>query len=99
MNLAELSFIIILVIMVAFYLITIRPGQQEQKRQQQTIRELQVGDQVVTTSGFFARVNEIHTPEEGPVQLVLELGRGLEVRAVTSAIASRVAAAEGAQGG
>ena len=99
MNLAELSFIIILVIMVAFYLITIRPGQQEQKRQQQTIRELQVGDQVVTTSGFFAHVKEIHTPEEGPVQLVLELGRGLEVRAVTSAIASRVATAEGAQGG
>ena len=54
---------------------------------------------MVTTSGFFARVKEIHTPEEGPVQLVLELGRGLEVRAVTSAIASRVAAAEGAQGG
>ena len=99
MNLAELSFIIILVIMVAFYLITIRPGQQEQKRQQQTIRELQVGDQVLTTSGFFAQVKEIHTPEEGPVQLVLELGRGLEVRAVTSAIVSRVAAAEGAQGG
>ena len=99
MNLAELSFIIILVIMVAFYLITIRPGQQEQKRQQQTIRELQVGDQVLTTSGFYAQVKEIHTPEEGPVQLVLELGRGLEVRAVTSAIVSRVAAAEGAQGG
>ena len=99
MNLAELSFIIILVIMVAFYLITIRPGQQEQKRQQQTIRELQVGDQVLTTSGFFAQVKEIHTPEEGPVQLVLELGRGLEVRAVTSAIVSRVATAEGAQGG
>ena len=99
MNLAELSFIIILVIMVAFYLITIRPGQQEQKRQQQTIRELQVGDQVLTTAGFFAQVKEIHTPEEGPVQLVLELGRGLEVRAVTSAITSRVAAAEGAQGG
>ena len=99
MNLAELSFIIILVIMVAFYLITIRPGQQEQKRQQQTIRELQVGDQVLTTSGFFAQVKEIHTPEEGPVQLVLELGSGLEVRAVTSAITSRVAAAERAQGG
>ena len=99
MNLAELSFIIILVIMVAFYLITIRPGQQEQKRQQQTIRELQVGDQVLTTAGFFAQVKEIHTPEGGPVQPVLELGRGLEVRSVTSAIASRVAAAEGAQEG
>jgi preprotein translocase subunit YajC len=33
MNLAEITFMSILVIMVAFYLITIRPAQQEQKRQ------------------------------------------------------------------
>lgn len=94
MNIAELSFISILVIMVAFYLILVRPSQQEQKRQEQTIRDLQVGDQVVTTSGFFGRIKEINTPEEGPVQLVLDLGNGLEVRALTTAIASRVAAAE-----
>ena len=94
MNIAELSFISILVIMVAFYLILVRPSQQEQKRQQQTIRDLQVGDRVVTTSGFFARIKEIHTPEEGPVQLVLDLGNGLEVRALTTAIASRVSTTE-----
>ena len=86
MNLAEITFISILVIIVAFYLITIRPAQQEQKRQEQTIRELQVGDEVVTTSGFFARIKEIQTPEEGPVQLILELGAGLEVRALTSSV-------------
>ena len=80
MNIAELSFISILVIMIAFYLILVRPSQQEQKRQQQTIRDLRVGDEVVTTSGFFARIEEIHTPEEGPVQLVLDLGDGLKVR-------------------
>jgi preprotein translocase subunit YajC len=97
MNLAEITFITILVVLVAFYLVTIRPAQQEQKRQQQTIRDLQVGDEVVTTSGFFARVKEIHTPEEGPVQIVLELGTGLEVRALTSAIVSRVAAEQPAE--
>ncbi len=94
MNLAEITFISTILIMVAFYLITIRPAQQEQKRQQQTIRELQVGDEVVTTAGFFARIKEIHTPEEGPVQLVLELGTGVELRALTSAIARRVTDAE-----
>ena len=79
MNIAELSFISILVIMVAFYLVLVRPSQQDQKRQQQTIRDLQLGDEVVTPSGCFARIKEIHTPEEGPVQLVLELGRGLAI--------------------
>ena len=90
MNFAEITFISVIVIVVAFYLITIWPAQREQKRQQQTIRDLQVGDEVVTTSGFFARIKEIHTPEEGPVQLILDLGHGLEVRALTSAIIRRV---------
>ena len=90
MNFAEITFISVIVIVVAFYLITIWPAQREQKRQQQTIRDLQVGDEVITTSGFFARIKEIHTPEEGPVQLILDLGHGLEVRALTSSIIRRV---------
>ncbi len=94
MNTAEISFIIILGVMAAFYVIFIRPARQEQKRVEETIRDLQVGDEVMTTAGFFARVKEIHTPEEGPVQLVLDLGNGLEVRALTGAIARRVTTAE-----
>lgn len=94
MNTAELSFVIILAVMIAFYLIFIRPSQQEQKRHQQTIRDLKVGDEVITTSGFFGRIKQIDTPEEGPVQVVLDLGRGLEVRALTSAVMQRVSQAE-----
>ena len=71
----------------------IRPARQEQKRVEGTIRDLRVGDEVITTAGFFARVKDIQTPEEGPVQLILELGNGLEVRALTSAIAQRVSPA------
>lgn len=90
MNLAELSFIIILGVMAAFYLIIIRPMRQEQEKSQKTIRDLQVGDEVITTAGFFARVKEIRTPEHGPVQIVLDLGNGLEVLALTSSIARNV---------
>ena len=93
MNAAEISFIVIIGVLVAFYLMIIRPGQQEQKRQQDTIRDLHVGDEVVTTSGFLARIKEITTPEEGPVQLLLDLGNGIEVRALTSAVARRVSPA------
>jgi preprotein translocase subunit YajC len=93
MNTAEISFIIILAVMAAFYLIFIRPQQREQKEHQETIRDLHVGDEVITTGSIFARVKEIHTPEAGPVEIVLELADGLEVRALTSAVARRVGAA------
>lgn len=94
MNIAELSFVSILVVMVAFYLITIRPAQQEQKRHEQTIRDLQVGDDVLTTSGFYARIKDIQTPEQGPVQIVLDIGNGVEVHAVATAIIERITPAE-----
>lgn len=100
MNLQEISFVIILAVMAAFYIIFIRPARQEQKRVEDTIRDLHVGDEVITTAGFFARVKEITTPEEGPVQIVLDLGNGLEVHALTSSIARRVSTApEGAEAG
>ena len=93
MNAAEISFIIILAVMAAFYIIFIRPARQEQKRVEDTIRDLHVGDEVITTAGFFARVQSITTPEEGPVEIVLDFGNGLQVRALTSSIARRVSAA------
>ncbi len=93
MNTAEISFIVILAVMVAFFLIFILPSQREQKRLQDTIRDLQVGDEVITTAGFFGRITEINTPEEGPVQLVIDFGNGLKVRALTTSILRRVVAA------
>ena len=93
MNTAEISFIIILAVMAAFYIIFIRPARQEQKRHEDTIRDLHVGDEVITTAGFFARITEIQTPEEGPVELVLDLGNGVQVRSLTSAVLRRVSTA------
>lgn len=91
---AELSLIVIVAVMGAFYLIFIRPVQREQSLHRREIEELEVGDEVLTTSGFIARVKEIRRPEEGPVELVLELGPRVEVRAHTSAIARRLRLAQ-----
>ena len=90
MNTAEISFIVILAVMAAFYFMFIRPARQEQKRLEETIRDLRAGDEVVTTAGFFGRVKEIITPEEGPVEIVIDFGNGIEVRALTSSILRRV---------
>lgn len=91
MNAAELGFIVIVGVIIVFYLVILRPQQVEQKRQQTDIKKLQIGDEVLTTSGFLATVKDIHIPEAGPVQLVLDLGNGVEVHALASAIAQRVA--------
>ena len=90
MNLQEISFVIMIAVIAAFYIIFIRPARQEQKRHEDTIRDLHVGDEVITTAGFFARITEIQTPEEGPVELVLDLGNGVKVRSLTSAVLRRV---------
>jgi preprotein translocase subunit YajC len=86
MNTAEISFIVILGVMAAFYIIFIRPASQEQKRVQKTIRDLAVGDQVITTAGFFATIAKIETPEDGPAEITLDFGNGVVVRALTSSI-------------
>ena len=82
-------------IAVLFYLAFLRPVQQQQKRQRQELASLQVGDEVLTQGGLIAVIKDIRIPEEeGPTELVLELGgpdgRGLEVRALASAIVQRL---------
>jgi len=94
MNAAEIGFLAIVGIVIAFYLIVLRPQQQEQSRQQKDIKDLQVGDEVLTTSGFLGTVKEVHIPESGPVQLVIDFGNGVVMSALTTAVAQRVAAGQ-----
>jgi preprotein translocase YajC subunit len=77
-----------------FYFAFLRPVQQEQKKQRNVLQNLRVGDEVLTQSGFIARVKEVRVPEErGPTELVLDLG-GVQVRAVASAIVQRLTPTE-----
>ncbi len=91
MNAAEISFLVVVAVIIAFYLIILRPAQQEQKRQQKDIKGLQVGDEVLTTSGFLGTVKDVYIPESGPVQIVIDFGNGVVMSALATAIAQRVA--------
>ena len=52
--------VVYIVAMLGFmYLVMIRPQKKEQKRLQQMIREMEVGDSVLTTSGFYGVVIDI----------------------------------------
>ncbi len=94
MNAAELGFVVIVGVIAAFYLIVLRPQQQEQKKQHKDIQNLQVGDEVLTTSGFLGTVREVYIPEQGPVQIVIDFGNGVVLNALATAIAQRVAAGQ-----
>ena len=55
-----LSYIISIVAMIAiFYFFLLRPQKKEQKKLQEMLQEMEVGDVVVTTSGFYGVLIDI----------------------------------------
>jgi preprotein translocase subunit YajC len=74
----------------AFYFILLQPVLKQQKAQRRAVRELQIGDEVVTTGGLIGEVIEVVTPVDGPTELIIELAPNIRVRAVTDAIARRL---------
>jgi len=75
----------LLAIFVMFYLMLIRPQQQQQKRYREMLSRLKKGDRVVTRGGLYAVVLEVKDQ-----QLTLELAQNLRVRAERSAVQSVV---------
>ena len=73
----------------AVYFIFYRPTVAAQARQRRVIAGLRAGDEIVTSGGLIARVVDIREPADGPVELLLDLGDGKVVRALTSAVADR----------
>ena len=69
------------------YFLFYKPTVEAQRRARRVISDLQVGDEVVTNSGFFARVVGVAEPDDGPAVGMLDLGGGVPVRARVPAIA------------
>jgi preprotein translocase subunit YajC len=74
-------------VIAAFYFILLRPVIEQQRRRKRDVSRLNVGDEVVTTGGFYAVVREIRTQERGPLELILEAAPGVELRATADAVA------------
>ena len=75
------------------YFLFYRPTVDAQRKARRVIADLQVGDEVVTTSGFLGRVVDVTEPDAGPAVVSLDLG-GFLVRARVSAVAEIVSPAE-----
>lgn len=83
----------IIVVAAAFYFILLRPILQQQRRQRKDFANISIGDEVLTQAGFVARVKEFQIKEDASTIIVLDLGNGVEVRALPSAITERLSPA------
>ncbi|RLT35379.1 MAG: preprotein translocase subunit YajC [Chloroflexi bacterium] len=81
------DFFLLLAVLGAFYFILLRPVIQQQKLRRRDISRLGIGDEVLTTGGFYAIVRDIRTQERGPLELTLEAAPGVLLRATAEAIA------------
>lgn len=83
------SFTLILIVLViaAFYFLILRPGRQRARRQQQTQKSVEIGDEVMLTSGIIGRVAWL----EGD-RARLEIANGVEIEVLRAAIARPVPA-------
>ncbi len=78
----------------AFYFILLQPVLKQQRQRKKAVRELQIGDEVVTTGGIIAEVKDVQAPDDGPTELILEIAPGIHVRALTDAIERRLTTLE-----
>lgn len=81
-----LNMLLILILVVMFYVLLIMPQQKRFKKHRSMLDQLRKGDRVVTSSGFLGTIDKIK--EEGN-EVVLDLGNGVKVTALRSAIMNK----------
>lgn len=82
----------------AFYFILLQPVLKQQRQRKRAVRELRIGDEVVTTGGIIGEVKDVLAPPDGPTELLIEIAPGIRVRALTEAIERRLTTLEAAPG-
>ncbi|MBV9831241.1 MAG: preprotein translocase subunit YajC [Marmoricola sp.] len=78
--------LILLLALVVFWFVAMRPGRNQQRRMQELQRDLEVGQEVVLSSGIFGTVRSLD--DEGRVQL--EVAPGTELTVARQAVVRRV---------
>ena len=81
---------ILLLIPFAMYFFLIRPQRRRMREQQELQRSIQVGDEVITTSGIFGTI----TGEDGENRFWLEIDDDVQIRIARAAIQGRASADE-----
>ena len=78
--------LVLVAVLAAFYFILLRPVIAQQRKQRRDISSLEIGDEVLTTAGFYATVVGINTHEDRPMEILLEAAPGVVLRGTTLAV-------------
>ena len=78
---------ILLLIPFAMYFFLIRPQRRRMREQQELQRSIQVGDEVITTSGVYGTI----TGEDGDTRFWLEIDDDVQIRISRAAIQGKAA--------
>jgi len=78
--------LVLVAVLAAFYFILLRPVIAQQRKQRRDISSLEIGDEVLTTAGFYATVVGINTHEDRPMEILLEAAPGVVLRSTTLAV-------------
>ena len=79
------ALIVIVVLLIAFWLLLVRPQRNQARRQQELIRSLEVGDEIVSAGGLYGTINRIEDDD-----LIVEIAPQIEVRMARGAVAGLV---------
>jgi len=79
------SLVFLVLIGAVFYFLLIRPQQRQRRAQQELVRSVEVGDEVITSSGLVGRVVELDDDA-----VVLEVAPQMRLRFIRGAIAKRL---------
>lgn len=77
------TLVILLLVIAAYWSLVVLPKQQEFKKHQRYVRELSVGDEVVTYGGIIGTIVALD-PDSG--EAVVRIAENVEVRMITAAI-------------
>ena len=76
--------VFLVVIFGLMYLLMIRPQRKRQKEQQRMMEDLQKGDEIITASGIYGRIESMDENS-----FVIKVESGATIRVVRSAVAGR----------
>ena len=79
------ALIVIVLLFAAFWLLLVRPQRSQARRQQELIRSLEVGDEIVSAGGLYGTIKRIEDDD-----LIVEIAPQLEVRMARGAVAGIV---------
>ena len=79
------TWIWLIILVVAFYFLLIRPQRQRTKTQQDLLGNLQRGDEILTVGGIYGRVKDV-----GGDSLIITISSGVDVKISKSAVAKKL---------